>query len=62
MQCPFNDIRNDKSHRLRYLLPPLHKAAGYTLRHARTFDVPKVKINRARNTYILSSSLTFDVI
>ena len=26
----FNDILNDKSHRLRYLLPPLHKATRYT--------------------------------
>ena len=25
----FNDILNDKNHRIRYLLPPLHKAAGY---------------------------------
>ena len=27
-----------------------------------TFDVPKVKTNRARNTYIISSSLNLDVI
>ena len=58
----FNDILNDKNHRLRYLLPPLRKPAGYSLRHTRTFDVPKVKTNQARNTYIISSSLSFDVI
>ena len=57
----FNDILNDENHRLRYLLPPLHKAAGFTLRHKRTFDVPKVKTNRAGITYIISSCLNFDV-
>ena len=58
----FNDILNDKSHRLGYLLSPLHKATKYTLGCTRTFDVPKVKTNRARNTFIISSSLNFDTI
>ena len=26
--APFDGILNDKNHSLRYLLPPLHKAAG----------------------------------
>ena len=53
----FNDILNNKSHRLRYFLPPLLKDTRYTLRHTKTFDVPKVKTNRAKNTFILSRSL-----
>ena len=56
----FNEILNDKSHRLHYLLPPLHKSTRYTLRRTRTFDVPKVKTNRAKNTFIISSSLNVD--
>ena len=56
----FHDILNDKSHRLHYLLPPLHKSTRYTLRRTRTFDVPKVKTNRAKNTFIISSSLNVD--
>ena len=56
----FNDILNDKSHRLHYLLPPLQKSTRYILRRTRTFDVPKVKTNRAKNTFIISSSLNVD--
>ena len=58
----FNDIFNDKSHRLRYLLPPLHKFTRYTLKHTKSFQGLKVETNRAKNTLIILSILNFDAI
>ena len=58
----FNDIFNDESHTLRYLLPSLHKFTRYTLRHTKSFQGLKVETNRAKNTLIISSILNFDTI
>ena len=58
----FNCIVNDKSHRLHYLLPPLHKANKFNLRRTRTFDVPKIKTNRAKKSFMIASCLNFDTV
>ena len=58
----FNDIFNDKSHRLRYLFPPLHNFTRCTLRHTKSFQGLKMETNWAKNTLFISSILNFDTI
>lgn len=56
----FNNIVNDKGHRLHHLLPPLRKNERYFFRHKRTFAIPKVKTERAKRSFMIASSLNFD--
>lgn len=52
----FTTIVNDKNHRLHQLLPPSYETK-HNLRHSRSFNVPRWKTNRFKNTYIMSSCL-----
>ena len=55
MQGFFNNIVNDKSHRLHHLLPPVRiKTRGnYPFRQKRTFATPKVKTEIAKRYFSL---------
>ena len=46
----FKCIMSDPNHKLRKLLPPVHKS-NYNLRHARTFTLPRCKTNRFKNSF-----------
>ena len=50
----FENICNDSDHKLKKLLPPLYDCK-YNLRHARTFNLPRCKTNRFKNSFIMAS-------
>ena len=50
----FESICNDSGSKLKKLLPPLHECK-YELRHTRTFNEPRCKTNRAKNSFIMAS-------
>ena len=50
----FENICNDSGHKLKKLLPPLYDCK-YNLRHARTFNLPRCKTNRFKNSFIMAS-------
>ncbi|KAK2547644.1 hypothetical protein P5673_032341 [Acropora cervicornis] len=50
----FESICNDSGSKLKKLLPPLHKCK-YKLRHTHTFNEPRCKTNRAKNSFIMAS-------
>ena len=50
----FESICNDSGSKLKKLLPPLHECK-YKLRHMRTFNEPRCKTNRAKNSFIMAS-------
>ena len=50
----FESICNDSGSKLKKLLPPLHEC-NYELRHTRTFNEPRCKTNRAKNSFIMAS-------
>ena len=57
----FNSILNDKSNRLRNLLPSAHKSS-YSLRRCRRFETPRWKTNRFRDTFLMKSCIEHDII
>ena len=50
----FENICNNSGHKLKELLPPLYDCK-YNLRHARTFNLPRCKTNRFKNSFIMAS-------
>ena len=50
----FESICNDSGSKLKKLLLPLHECK-YKLRHTRTFNKPRCKTNRAKNSFIMAS-------
>ena len=50
----FESICNDSGSKLKRFLPPLHECK-YELRHTRTFNEPRCKTNRAKNSFIMAS-------
>ena len=50
----FENICNDSGHKLKKLLPPLYDCK-YNLRHAHTFNLPRCKTNRFKNSFIMAS-------
>ena len=50
----FENICNDSGHKLKKLLPPLYDCK-YNLRHARTFNLPRCKTNRFKNSFLMAS-------
>ena len=50
----FESICNDSGSKLKKLLPPLHECK-YKLRHKRTFNEPRCKTTRAKNSFIMAS-------
>ena len=50
----FESICNDSSLKLKKLLLPLYKCK-YNLRHKRTFNEPKCKTDRAKNSFTVAS-------
>ena len=57
----FNSILNDKSNRLRNLLPSAHKSS-YSLRRCRRFETPRWKTNRFRDTFLMKSCIEHNII
>ena len=57
----FNSILNDKSNRLRNLLPSAHKPS-YSLRRCRRFETPRWKTNRFRDTFLMKSCIEHNII
>jgi hypothetical protein len=51
----FNSIVSDPSNKLHHLLPP-RQEAKYNLRHKREFDMPRLRTNRFKNTFIQAMS------
>ena len=49
----FESICDDSGSKLKKLLPPLHECK-YKLRHTRTFNEPRCKTNRAKNSFIMA--------
>ena len=52
----FHTIVNDNNHRLYKLLPAPHQTT-YSVRHARLFNIPRLKTNRFKNGFDISSCL-----
>ena len=52
----FQTIGNDNNHRLYKLLPSPHEST-YSLRRARSFDMPRFKTDLFKNSFIIFSSL-----
>ena len=50
----FYSITSDKDHRLNCLLPPFYKNPRYNLRNYRPYDIPHVRTNRAKNSFVLA--------
>ena len=50
----FESICDDSGSKLKKLLPHLHECK-YELRHTRTFNEPRCKTNRAKNSFIMAS-------
>ena len=46
----FKSIMSDPNHKLRKLLPPVHKS-NHNLRYSRTFTLPRCKTNRFKNSF-----------
>ena len=57
----FESICNDSGSKLKKLLPPLHECK-YKLRHTRTFNEPRCRTNRAKNSFIMASCSLLDFI
>ena len=49
----FIKILSDSDDRLRALFPPLHQACKYLHGRTRKFDIRKINIKRARNSFII---------
>ena len=55
----FKEIVADPNHKLQPLLPELNTGTTYSLRTSRTFNHPKYKTDRFRNTLIIAASLNY---
>ena len=55
----FRDIISDPSHKLHNILPPRHNPK-YQTRHQRTFNLPSIRTNRHKNTFIPYMSRFFN--
>ena len=53
----FKEIVEDPNNKLHPLLPELNTDTAYSLRTSRTFNHPKYKTDRFRNTFIIAASL-----
>ena len=56
----FNDIRQDKDHRLYKLLPPIYNSK-YNLRRPLIYNVPSCKTNRFMNNFIVQSCIRVNI-
>ena len=55
----FNSILDDEDHKLRNLLPPKVTSDTYNFRNEKLFNIPKYRINRFRDTFIISSLINW---
>ena len=54
----FRAARSDPSHKLNCLLPPKHDSS-YNLRKKRIFDIPRMRTDRAKNSFIMAMCMNF---
>ena len=52
-QRTFNELANDNEHKLYHLLP-IRSNSNYAARHQRKFNLPRVKTERCKNSFIIS--------
>ena len=52
-QRTFNELANDNEHKLYHLLP-IRSNINYATRHQRKFNLPRVKTERCKNSFIIS--------
>ena len=52
-QRTFNELANDNEHKLYHLLP-IRSNSNYATRHQRKFNLPRVKTERCKNSFIIS--------
>ena len=52
----FNTILDEPCHKLRAILPPLHDDSRYNLRKQHHFNIPRLRTDRTKNTFIFAMS------
>ena len=57
----FNTILDSPSHKLRAILPPLHDDSRHNLRKQHHFNMPRLRTDRTKNTFIFPMSRKFNL-